>query len=310
MVSDAPCSSFLVTAFVGPLILITWLLCFILLVLVGLVTSPLLCWDRFLWHHIQSGLFRFLNAIIVVGLNPFWSARVLRIGEADGTNPDGLGCIYFVNHRSNSDPWFTAWLQLRSCFEARYVYKASLNKVPFAGCCCMLADDLAAKFGDKDAIKAMLNHAKDVLSEGYNVVVYPEGTRSPSGILQNFKPTFFEICAELGCAAVPIALLGTERAWPAQGARMGCATVTTVLGKAIAPGPGGGAQLSIDVAKAFRQMAKEAYDEGLCDEDDPLITDQPYPWWEVPEQFAELQEYEQLSLLREGKMHERGKNLV
>jgi len=152
----------------------------------------------------------------------------------------------------------------------------------------MLAGDLPADFGNKEQIKAMLDEARSLLSHGTNILVFPEGTRSPSGILQAFKPTFFDICAELGCLAVPLVFMGTERAWPAQGFRMGCATVTAFLGEPLIPGPGGGAQLSKDVAKAFREMASKALDQGAVADDDPLLTDLPYPWWEIPEQFFAL----------------------
>merc|ERR1712146_373692 len=85
----------------------------------------------------------------------------------------------------------------------RFVYKSTLGKLPFGGCNLRLAGDLPAHFGDKERIKDMLDQARDLLRSGYNVGIFPEGTRSSSGLLQDFKPTFFQICAELGCPAGP-----------------------------------------------------------------------------------------------------------
>lgn len=313
MSQSGPRTSYAGTAVLVPLIAICWIVSLLLQVVIAVVTCPLLLLDggRGRFHHIQSTIWRSCNALFVVGCNPLWSVRILRVGDNSGPPRGGsTGSIIFCNHRSNADPWFTAWVQLCAGFEGKYVYKDSLKKVPLGGCCLMLAGDFDVKFGDKQQILGMLDRARDSLKQGYNIVVFPEGTRSPSGLLQNFKASFFEICAELGCPAVPLVVLGAERAWPAKGFRVGCAGVAAVLGEPLRAGPGGAAQLSEQVAGAFRELAGRALREGLVEEDDPLLTDQPYPWWEVPEEASALSKDEQMALLRAGKMHERGKTLA
>jgi len=306
-------ANYVVTVFVGTLVVLGYIVAFLLQVVVAVLTVPLIACEggQHRWHCIQSGMFRGICGILVVGLNPFWSARHLYTSDDAGVPSDGTGSLLFCNHRSNADPWFAAWLLLCNQIEARFVYKSTLSKIPFGGWSLVLAGDLPAKFGDREQIAAMLDQARDILAQGYNIMVFPEGTRSPSGLLQTFKPTFFEICAELGCHAVPVVLLGTEQIWPAQGFKMGCGTVTTILGDAIEPtGPDGGAQLSKDVERAFCDMAKLALEEGMIDDDDPLLTDQTYTWWETPEEFSDLGGDEQRSLLKAGKMHARGKSMA
>ena len=49
---------------------------------------------------------------------------------------------------------------------------------------------------------------------------------------------------------------------------------------------------------------------GAVTDDDPLLTDLPYPWWETPERFSTLGHDDKMTLLRAGKMNERGKSLA
>mmetsp|Transcript_56545 Transcript_56545/g.157576 ORF Transcript_56545/g.157576 Transcript_56545/m.157576 type:complete len:372 (+) Transcript_56545:57-1172(+) len=351
--APAPCASFAATCVVGVLMLAAGLLSFALQLVCACLTWPLLLCSgrRGRFYHIQSYIFRTVSGLLVVGLNPIWGIKVRQIGSNPGppASPPGsaTGCVFFVNHRSNADPYFVAWLQLRLCIEARYIYKSSLSKVPILGWCALLAGDLRARFGDKDQIKDMLDRARELLRQGYHLVVFPEGTRSPSGVLQRFKPSFFEICAELGAPAVPVCLLGTERAWPHSGLRFGCASVVAAVGEAVLPdaivevpieGEDGERRSSAAAQKlvgsveaVMRDLAEEICaeqqgssstavasenDAGLARRrnggmaQDPLVTGRPYPWWKPPEFMQSLTEEEQLKLLREARAHERGAHLL
>lgn len=246
----------------------------------------------------------------MVVINPLWSVRLIQPGHAaTASDKTEMGSVIFCNHRSNADPWVVALVTLMARIEARFVYKSSLAKIPFAGCSMMLSGDLPARFGDKDQIKQMLEQAKYLLRNGYNVCVFPEGTRSPSGLLQDFKPTFFQICAELGCPAVPLVLLGTEQAWPTGGFQVGCARTSAVLGAPIMPDETGGEGLMKQVGEAMQGLAILALEEKAVEAHDPLLSGRPYPWWTVPEGLQDLSEDEQMQLLRSGKAHQRGKNL-
>lgn len=223
-----------------------------------------------------------------------------------------MGSIIFVNHRSNADPWFSAWAMTRMCTEGRYVYKSSLKKIPALGWCLQLAGDLAVEFGDKSKIIDMMEEAKNVLRSGYNVVVFPEGTRSPSGILQDFKPGFFKICAELNCPAVPVVMLGTERAWPLSGLKMGCASVQVGVGETLDTSDIEGPEALMEaLEKRMKEMAREMLEDVGDPEEqtDPFITGRPYPYWQAPAELKDLAEDEQVRLLRTGNTHQRGKKL-
>jgi 1-acyl-sn-glycerol-3-phosphate acyltransferase len=56
--------------------------------------------------------------------------------------------------------------------------------------------------------------ARNLVSEGWNLVVFPEGTRSRDGWMGRWRHGAARLCLEFGIPAVPIALRGTFAAMP------------------------------------------------------------------------------------------------
>lgn len=56
--------------------------------------------------------------------------------------------------------------------------------------------------------------AKRVLDEGHVLIVFPEGTRSPTGALQEAKEGTTILAQRTGARIVPIGISGTRRVWP------------------------------------------------------------------------------------------------
>jgi 1-acyl-sn-glycerol-3-phosphate acyltransferase len=56
--------------------------------------------------------------------------------------------------------------------------------------------------------------AKRVLDEGHVLIVFPEGTRSPTGALQEAKEGTTILAVRTGARIVPIGVSGTRRVWP------------------------------------------------------------------------------------------------
>jgi 1-acyl-sn-glycerol-3-phosphate acyltransferase len=64
--------------------------------------------------------------------------------------------------------------------------------------------------GDLEAFKL----AKRVLDEGRVLAIFPEGTRSPTGSLQEAKEGATVLAARSGAPIVPVAIVGSGRFWP------------------------------------------------------------------------------------------------
>jgi long-chain acyl-CoA synthetase len=59
-----------------------------------------------------------------------------------------------------------------------------------------------------------MEHIVDLADRGWSILIYPEGTRSPSGELQPFKPGVGLLAVELGIPVVPIHLRGLHTVLP------------------------------------------------------------------------------------------------
>ncbi|MGC8876056.1 lysophospholipid acyltransferase family protein [Thermus sp.] len=64
--------------------------------------------------------------------------------------------------------------------------------------------------GDLSAVKSAIR----ALEKGMAFGIFPEGTRSRSGKLQPFKTGVAAIALRAGASVVPVAVIGTEEAWP------------------------------------------------------------------------------------------------
>jgi len=64
--------------------------------------------------------------------------------------------------------------------------------------------------GDLEAFKM----AKSVLDKGGVLTIFPEGTRSPTGALQEVKEGATVLAVRSGAPILPIAIIGSQRFWP------------------------------------------------------------------------------------------------
>jgi long-chain acyl-CoA synthetase len=64
------------------------------------------------------------------------------------------------------------------------------------------------------SLRQSLRHAKSFLDRGYNALIFPEGTRSMTGILADFKPVVGYLALHARVGIVPMFLEGTYEAMP------------------------------------------------------------------------------------------------
>ncbi|MFL5755136.1 MAG: (d)CMP kinase [Chloroflexota bacterium] len=124
--------------------------------------------------------------------------------------------ILAVNHISNADPvvlgsYLTPALRRR----IHWLGKRELFDWPVIGWVArhggVLPVDRAA--ADLEAFRT----ASRVLEEGHILLVFPEGTRSPTGQLQHAKDGLATLALRTGAPIVPIGISGTDRVWPKGG---------------------------------------------------------------------------------------------
>jgi len=64
------------------------------------------------------------------------------------------------------------------------------------------------------SLRQSLRHARSYLDRGYNALIFPEGTRSMSGIMADFKPVIGYLALASRVGILPVYLRGTYEAFP------------------------------------------------------------------------------------------------
>src|SRR5581483_5409009 len=64
------------------------------------------------------------------------------------------------------------------------------------------------------SLRQSLRHARSFLDQGYNALIFPEGTRSMTGVMADFKPVVGYLALHARVGILPMYLEGTYEAMP------------------------------------------------------------------------------------------------
>lgn len=141
-----------------------------------------------------------------------WLCRLilLVLGRMEVTGRENIpptgGLIIAANHSSNLDPVVVGCALDR---KISYLAKEELFKIPVVSWICRHLEAFPIKrgAGDRGAIRESLK----ILKSGRLFGIFPEGTRSKTGHLQEGKPGAAMIALKAGVPIVPMALIGTSK---------------------------------------------------------------------------------------------------
>jgi len=92
----------------------------------------------------------------------------------------------------------------------RWIAKAELFRIPLLGWAMARTGYIPIeRDSPKKAYRSMLQAAEKV-REGVSILIFPEGTRSPDGLLQPFKKGVFLIALKSQAPILPVAIRGTR----------------------------------------------------------------------------------------------------
>jgi 1-acyl-sn-glycerol-3-phosphate acyltransferase len=94
------------------------------------------------------------------------------------------------------------------------VSKTSVFWIPVVGWAMWTIGYVGLKRKEQRSIREMTRRCARSIGEGVPLVIFPEGTRSPTGELQAFKNGAFLIAKLAKCPVLPMALRGTFDALP------------------------------------------------------------------------------------------------
>jgi 1-acyl-sn-glycerol-3-phosphate acyltransferase len=101
--------------------------------------------------------------------------------------------------------------------DASYVMKRELLKIPFYGWFCVKAGMIELdRQGGSGALRKLIGDARTRLAAPRQLVIFPEGTRTPPGVKTDYQPGVAGLYRDLG---LPCTLMATNSGahWPAHG---------------------------------------------------------------------------------------------
>ncbi len=159
-----------------------------------------------------------------------------RISEVGPENIPLTGpAIVASNHASNLDPPLAAVTCHR---ELHFLAKEELFRVPLFSRLIWALNARPINRGGVD--RKALRECADILKAGGVLVIFPEGTRTRDGNLQEAKPGAAMIAAQAGVPIVPAYIDGSFAAMPRKGGFPRPARVTVYYGKPFLPEEAGG----------------------------------------------------------------------
>jgi long-chain acyl-CoA synthetase len=126
--------------------------------------------------------------------------------------PEGP-CIIAPNHQSFFDGLFVAsFLKGRTIQKTYFFAKKKHVNTQFAR--FMANRNNVIVVDTQSDLKESLQKMAEVLKKGKKIILFPEGTRTKTGYLGEFKKTFAILSKELNVPVVPVAITGAYRALP------------------------------------------------------------------------------------------------
>ncbi len=152
----------------------------------------------------------------VAALNPLWKFSYGGSMPADPRRP----YVVVSNHESFADILLISHLP----WEMKWLSKAELFRIPVMGWLMQLAGDVPVKRGFGPSAIEAIARCREILAQRVSVMIFPEGTRSPTADLLPFKDGAFRLAIDAGIPILPLALHGTANALPRHDWRFGRST--------------------------------------------------------------------------------------
>jgi 1-acyl-sn-glycerol-3-phosphate acyltransferase len=144
--------------------------------------------------------------------NAFITPMLVKVSGKENIHKD-VSYVIIPNHQSLYDIFLLyGWLGI----DIKWIMKKELRKLPGVGFGSAKVGHIFLDRSNQRAAMESLNEAKKKLVDGTSVVIFPEGTRSPSGKLLPFKRGAFKLALDLKLPILPVTINGTRNIMPAK----------------------------------------------------------------------------------------------
>jgi 1-acyl-sn-glycerol-3-phosphate acyltransferase len=163
--------------------------------------------------------------------------------------------VFMANHQSLFD---TAVLIHTLPVSFRFVAKRELTRIPFFGWALAASDHVLIDRSRRERSVRSLRRAVERIRAGTNVIIFPEGTRSSTGELGEFKSGGFHLAIEAQVPILPVTVSGSRRITPKHSLRIESGDVKVVYGKPIET-----RGLELEERKALKDVVRRAIEQGF-----------------------------------------------
>ncbi len=159
-----------------------------------------------------------------------WAAGVeARVEGLENIEPEHP-YIYASNHQG----WFDIFAILgRLPVQFRWLAKEELFRIPFLGLAMHSIGYIPIDRGDRRKAFMSIRRASEQVRTGTSIVIFPEGTRSRDGMLQDFKKGGFILAMQSKQPIVPVTITGSYRIMPRHGWTPAPGVIRITVGKPI-----------------------------------------------------------------------------
>ncbi|MBL6689296.1 MAG: 1-acyl-sn-glycerol-3-phosphate acyltransferase [Pseudomonadales bacterium] len=123
----------------------------------------------------------------------------------------GQSYVLVANHLSLVDIYV---LYGYTGIDLKWVMKKELRNVPVLGYACHLMGHIYVDRSNTEKALESIEEAREHIRDGMCVVFFPEGTRSRTQELRQFKKGAFRMAQDLGVPVVPVSIHDTNRVLP------------------------------------------------------------------------------------------------
>jgi len=182
----------------------------------------------------------------LIALNPFWKLDVKGLENIDPRQT----YVVVANHQSLAD--IIIIYQTHMYF--KWVAKKELLKVPFIGGLLWVNDHVLVTRDELSSIKEVYKKAAAHLKNGVSMLFFPEGTRSATDEMGEFKNGAFKLAIKEKKPILPVFIGGTREAIP----KGGFIFQTKVLGRLVVLPPIETAGMTIADYATLRDRVRNA----------------------------------------------------
>lgn len=142
----------------------------------------------------------------IIGFNPFWKLEVRGLEHIDPQKT----YVVVANHQSLAD----IAMVYKTHMQFKWVAKDILFKIPVFGWCMSGMRYIRLVRGSHGSIKNVYRQAAYWLREGVSVLFFPEGTRSTTDQMNDFKNGAFKLAIKEKKFILPIRIEGSRDVIP------------------------------------------------------------------------------------------------